>query len=163
MDRGESQAAEELLPLADEELRRLAAAKMANEQGQTIQATALVHEAWLRLVGEGTAWKDRHHFIRAATEQVAHPRGSRPCSGTGLKRKGRHEHVPLEYLDVAVETDDERLIRIHELIQQLEELHPEQAELVKLRFFVGLRIADAAESMGIPGHRHHGRSPAPGF
>ena len=150
VERGESQAAEELLPLVYEELRRLAAARMANEQaGQTIQATALVHEAWLKLAGEDTAWRDRHHFIRAASEAMRRILVDRARARNRYKRRGNHEHVSLEHLDVAAETDDERLIRINELLQQLEQAHPEQAELIKLRFFVGLRITDAAESMGI--------------
>lgn len=150
VERGEPQAAEELLPMVYEELRRLAAAKMANEKpGQTIQATALVHEAWLKLAGEETPWRDRRHFIRAAAEAMRRILVDRARSRNRLKRRGPYEHVPVESLDVAIETDDERLLRINELLEQLEERHPNHAALVRLRFFVGLRIEDAAESMGI--------------
>ena len=150
VQRGEVHAAEELLPLVYQELRKLASARMAQEQpGQTLQPTALVHEAWLRLAGEGTAWKDRHHFIRAAAEAMRRIVVDRARSRNRLKRKGHHEHIPLDGLDVASEVGDEHLLRINELLQELEAEHPEKAELVKLRFFVGLRITDAATSMGI--------------
>jgi len=150
MERGEPRAAEELLPLVYEELRRLAAAKMANEKpGQTLQPTALVHEAWLKLAGEQTPWRDQRHFLRAAAEAMRRVLVDRARSRNRLKRKGPYEHLALEGLDVAMETDDERLLRINELLQQLEEGHPDHAALVKLRFFVGLCIEDAAEALGI--------------
>jgi RNA polymerase sigma factor (TIGR02999 family) len=144
------QAAEELLPLVYHELRKLAAAKMANEKpGQTLQATALVHEAWLKLAGEDTDWKDRHHFIRAAAEAMRRILVDRARARNRQKRQGSHEHIPLEGLDIAAELDDDRLLRVNELLDQLGATHPEKAELVKLRFFVGLRIEDAARSIGI--------------
>lgn len=147
---GDPKAAEELLPLVYQELRRLAAAKMASEKpGQTLQATALVHEAWLKLAGEETDWRDRHHFIRAAAEAMRRILVDRARARNRQKRSGSHPHIPLEGLDVAAELDDDRLLRINELLEELETQHPEKAELVKLRFFVGLRISDAAESMGI--------------
>jgi RNA polymerase sigma factor (TIGR02999 family) len=136
VERGEPQAAEELLPLVYEELRRLAAAKMANEKpGQTLQPTALVHEAWLKLAGEQTPWRDRRHFIRAAAEAMRRILVDRARSRNRQKRKGPYEHVPLEGLDIAIETDDERLLRINELLERLEEKHPDHVALVKLRFY----------------------------
>jgi len=150
IDSGDPKAAEELLPLVYEELRRLAASKMANEKpGQTLQATALVHEAWLKLAGEGTDWKDRHHFIRAAAQAMRRILVDRARARNREKRSGSHPHIPLDGLDIAVELDDERLLRVNELLEELEAQHPDKAELVNLRFFVGLRISDAAESMGI--------------
>lgn len=147
---GDPQAAEQLLPLVYQELRRLAAARMADEKpGQTLQATALVHEAWLKLAGEDTDWRDRHHFIRAAAEAMRRVLVDRARARNRQKRSGSHPHIPLEGLDIAAEVDDDRLLRINELLEELEARHPEKAELVKLRFFVGLRITDAAESMGI--------------
>ena len=147
---GEAHPAEELLSAVYQELRKLAATKMAQEQpGQTLQPTALVHEAWLKLAGENTAWKDRHHFIRAAAEAMRRILVDRARTRNRSKRKGPYEHIALDGLDVASAVGDEQLLMINELLRELEAEHPEKAELVKLRFFVGLRITDAAGSMGI--------------
>ena len=151
IDRGEPQAAEELLPLVYEELRRLAAQKMANEApGQTLQPTALVHEAWLRLVGsEAQHWNSRGHFFGAAAEAMrrilidrARKRG-RVRHGAGLVR------LDLSQLDVAITTDEDLLLRVDEALEKLATEAPDKAQLVKLRFFVGLSIAEAAAAMGI--------------
>jgi len=151
IDRGEPQAAEELLPLVYEELRRLAAQKMANEApGQTLQPTALVHEAWLRLVGsEAQHWNSRGHFFGAAAEAMrrilidrARKRG-RVRHGHGLVR------LDLSQLDVAITTDEDLLLRVDEALGKLATEAPDKAQLVKLRFFVGLSIAAPAAAMGI--------------
>lgn len=148
---GDEQAAEKLLPLVYEELRRLAAAKLAQEiPGQTLQPTALVHEAWLRLVGSGNQhWNGRGHFFGAAAEAMR-----RILIDRARKRhRERHGHglvrVDLNQLDVAITTDDDLLLRVNEALEKLEAEAPERAQLVKLRFFTGLNITEAAEAMGI--------------
>lgn len=148
---GDPQAAEELLPLVYEELRKLAAHRMANEApGQTLQPTALVHEAWLKLVGPGLqAWNSRGHFFGAAAEAMR-----RILIDRARKRnRGRHGHglqrIDLDQVDVAATADDDTLLRVSEALDKLAGEAPEKAELVKLRYFAGLSIPDAAEALGI--------------
>lgn len=148
---GDEGAAEKLLPLVYEELRHLAAAKLAQEApGQTLQPTALVHEAWLRLVGAGNEhWNGRGHFFGAAAEAMRRilidraRRRHRERHGHGLVR------VDLNQLDVAITTDDDLLLRVNEALEKLEAEAPEKARLVKLRFFSGLSVLEAAEALGI--------------
>ena len=141
--------ANELLPLVYEELRKLAASKMAHEApGQTLQATALVHEVWLRLVGEEHPWENRRHFFSAAAEAMRRILVDRARAKGRAKRGGGATHIALEFIDVAMETPDEELLRVHEALENLAEEDPIKAELVKLRFFVGLRIPEAAEVLG---------------
>jgi RNA polymerase sigma factor (TIGR02999 family) len=151
LDAGDEGAAEKLLPLVYNELRRLAAAKMAQEApGQTLQPTALVHEAWLRLVGPGNNhWNSRGHFFGAAAEAMR-----RILIDRARKRhRQRHGHglvrVDLSQLDIAITTDDDLLLRVNEALDKLESEAPERAQLVKLRFFTGLSITEAAEAMGV--------------
>ena len=148
---GEEQAAEKLLPLVYEELCRLAAARMAKEApGQTLQPTALLHEAWLRLVGSGEyQWNSRGHFFAAAAEAMrrilidrARKRG-RARHGHGLVR------LNLSQVDVALTSDDDLLLRVDEALDKLAKEAPDQAQLVKLRFFAGLSIPAAAAALGI--------------
>ena len=143
-------ASEELLPLVYDELRRLAASKMQGENlGHTLQPTALVHEAWLRLARENTSWEDRRHFFRVAAEAMRRVLIDRARSKARMKRGGNLEHLPLDGLDVAIETDDCLLVRVNDALGRLAEEAPEKAEVVKLRFFVGLRIDETAEILGI--------------
>jgi len=148
---GDPHAAEKLLPLVYDQLRHLAAARMAKEApGQTLQPTALVHEAWLRLVGSGQYhWNSRGHFFGAAAEAMrrilidrARKRG-RARHGRGLVR------LDLSQVDVALTADDDLLLRVDEALDKLAREAPEQAQLVKLRFFAGLSIPDAAAALGI--------------
>ncbi|HZR21834.1 MAG TPA: sigma-70 family RNA polymerase sigma factor [Verrucomicrobiae bacterium] len=148
---GDEQAAERLLPLVYDELRHLAAAKLAHEApGQTLQPTALVHEAWLRLVGPGhDHWNSRGHFFGAAAEAMR-----RILIDRARKRhRQRHGHgmvrVDFSQLDIAITTDDDLLLRVNEALEKLESEAPERAQLVKLRFFTGLSITEAAEAMGV--------------
>jgi RNA polymerase sigma factor (TIGR02999 family) len=148
---GDERAAEKLLPLVYDELRHLAAAKLAQEApGQTLQPTALVHEAWLRLIGPGNAhWNSRGHFFGAAAEAMR-----RILIDRARKRqRQRHGHglvrVDLAQLDVAITTDDDLLLRVNEALEKLEAEAPDRAQLVKLRFFTGLSITEAAEAMGV--------------
>jgi len=151
IEQGDPKAADELLPLVYEELRRLATAKMANEKpGQTIQPTALVHEAWLKLVASNEQqWQNRRHFFAAAAEAMRRilidraRRRNRSRHGHGLLR------VDLDEVDVAITTQDETLIAVDEALGRLEQDAPDRAALVKLRYFVGLSIPDAAKTLGI--------------
>ena len=148
---GDDHAAEKLLPLVYEELRHLAAAKLAQEApGQTLQPTALVHEAWLRLIGPGNEhWNSRGHFFGAAAEAMR-----RILIDRARKRhRQRHGHglvrVDFAELDVAITADDDLLLRVNDALEKLEAEAPERAHLVKLRFFTGLSITEAAEAMGV--------------
>lgn len=151
IDSGDSKASDQLLPLVYEELRRLAAAKMALEKpGQTLQPTALVHEAWIKLAGSTSQeWKDRSHFFSAAAESMRRilidraRKRNRSRHGHGLQR------VDLLEIDVATTATDEELLAVDEVMLHLAEVSPERAELVKLRYYVGMSIPDAANALGI--------------
>ena len=148
--RDDSAAAQELLPLVYTELRRLAAQKMAHEaHGQTLQPTALVHEAWLKLAGSGQRWNHRGHFFAAAAEAMR-----RILIDRARKRKReRHGHglqrLNFDEVDVAITTDDEVLLCVNEALEKLAQEAPAKAELVKLRYFAGLSINEAASALGI--------------
>ena len=151
MHQGDPKAAEELLPLVYEELRRLAAHKMAGEApGQTLQPTALVHEAWLRLAGStDQTWKSRSHFFAAAAEAMRRilidhaRRKNRVRHGRGLTR------VDLDGVELAAQTPDDTLLRVDEALEKLAGEDPVKAQLVKLRFFVGLSIPDACRALDL--------------
>ena len=148
---GEEHAAEVLLPLVYKELRKLAAARMADERDtSTLQPTALVHEAWLRLVGsEQPPWTNRAHLFAAAAEAMRRILIDRARRKQALKRGARAERIDLDRVDVAVEADGNSLLMINEALEKLATIDPQCAELVKLRFFVGLDYAEAAQTLGI--------------
>ena len=148
---GDARAASELLPLVYEELRKLAAARMAHEQAnQTLQPTALVHEAWLRLTGdEQPAFDGRGHFFAAAAEAMRRILIEKARSKGRLKRGGEWERVDMEHLDVAVTTDDDTLLAVHEALEKLAAIDPVGAKLIELRFFAGLSNVDAARALGL--------------
>ncbi len=143
--------ASELLPMVYEELRRLAAHKLAQvPPGQTLQTTALVHEAWLRLSRRGDAhWQNRSHFVAAAAEAMRHiiidnaRRKNRVRHGKGLTR------VDLEHVQLATATADETLLRLDEALTKFAAEDAVKAKLVELRYFVGLSIPEAATALGI--------------
>lgn len=150
IDQGDPQAAEELLPLVYEELRKLAAARMASEpEGQTLQPTALVHEAWMKLAGSHQNWNSRGHFFSAAAESMRRilidraRKRNRDRHGAGLRR------VNLDSVDIAVNTDDETLLRLNDALEKFALESPDKAELIKLRYFAGLTLTDAANAQGI--------------
>ena len=151
IEQGDSKAADELLPLVYEELRRLAAAKMAHQApGQTLQATALVHEAYLRLTGGvRDQWQDRAHFFRAAAEAMRCILIENARKKSRWKRGGKLERVDLEGLELAAETPPDTLLVVQEALERLAAEDPPKAELVKLRFFVGLTHAEAAKVLGL--------------
>lgn len=149
--RGDKQAAEDLLPLVYEELRRLASAQMAGEAvGQTLQPTALVHEAWLRLVREPDRnWRNREHFFRAgalAMRRILVDRARRKLS---LKAGAGAEKIPLEDLNLAAAPPDDRVLLVDHSLNRLEKEDPESARLINLKFFCGLTNKETAEILGI--------------
>jgi RNA polymerase sigma factor (TIGR02999 family) len=148
---GDAHAAEELLPLVYEELRRLAAAKMAEQPpGQTLQATALVHEAWLRLTGNPEAsWNGRKHFFRAAAEAMRQILIDRARAKGRLKRGGDFTRIKLDELDVALEAEPEALLLVDEALELLSREDSDKADLVKLRFYAGLSVEETALALGI--------------
>ncbi len=143
--------AEQLLPLVYDELRRLAAAKMANERpGQTLQATALVHEAYLRLVGNGEhTWQNRRHFFGAAAESMRHILVDRARRKAAVRHGGEMVRLNLDDVRVASEATDEDVVRVNDALEKLAARDREAAELVKLRFFAGFTLAKAAELLGV--------------
>jgi RNA polymerase sigma factor (TIGR02999 family) len=153
IEQGEPNAAEQLLPLVYDELRRLATAKMAREKpGQTLQATALVHEAYLRLVDGDQArhWNSRGHFFAAAAEAMRRILLDRAREKRRLKRGGGGHRVDFDLGKIPDETPDDDLLALDEALEQLESNDPVGARLVKLRFFAGLGQGEAAEALGLP-------------
>ena len=148
--RGERQATEELFPLVYEELRRLAAARMAKESaGHTLQPTALVHEAWLQLVGAGgRTWKNRAHFFGAAADAMRRILIDNARRKSALKRGGDQNRVSLEDLEITTATPDEHVLLIDEALQWLEKEDATKARIVSLKFFGGLTNEEVAESTG---------------
>jgi len=141
-----------LLPLVYDELRRLAAQRMANEAaGHTLQPTALVHEVWLRLTGgQNKSWDGRAHFFGAAAEAMRRILIDRARRRKAVRHGGRQQRVDLEELEVAAPGEnDEQLLAVNEALGKLAAQNKTQAELVKLRYFVGLTIDEAAEVLGI--------------
>ena len=148
---GDAKAADELLPLVYEELRKLAAAKMANEAaGHTLQPTALVHEAWLRLVGnEHPKFAGRGHFFAAAAEAMRRILIDRARSKRALRHGGGQVRVAIDQLDLASPDADDQLLAVNEALEKLVRQDPLEAELVKLRYFVGLTVEEAASLLEI--------------
>jgi RNA polymerase sigma factor (TIGR02999 family) len=146
VQQGEAQAADELLPLVYEELRKLAASKMAHEAaGQTLQPTALVHEAWLRLAGDGNQqWNSRGHFFAAAAEAMRRILVENARRKRALRHGGGQERVDLSEVEPAAEPSDERVLEVHEALDELARLDPRQAEVVKLRYFLGMKVDEIA-------------------
>jgi len=152
IEQGDPQAAEKLLPLVYDELRKLAAARLANEKpGQTLQATALVHEAFLRLVGgeNSQRWDCRGHFFAAAAEAMRRILLMNARRRQADKHGGGYERIELDPDLLPVADREDRLIALDEALVRLEERHPEKARLVKLRFFAGLTNVQAASVLGV--------------
>jgi len=148
---GDSQAAEQLLVLVYDELRRLAASKLARESpGQTLQPTALVHEAWLRLVGDQTrSFKDRAHFFRASAEAMRRILIDRARRKHTQRHGGDYQRVDFESFDLAAPPAEDQLLAVNEALDKFAAEHPVQAELVKLRYFAGMTNEEVSEVMGI--------------
>ena len=148
---GDPKAADELLPLVYEELRRLAASKMANEAaGHTLQPTALVHEAWMRLVGaENPRFAGRSHFFAAAAEAMRRILIDRARRKLAARHGGGQDRVDLQPIDLAAPGADDQLLAVNEALDKLAAQEPVEAELVKLRYFVGLSVDEAASLLEI--------------
>jgi len=153
IEAGDSQAAAQLLPLVYDRLRRLAAAKLAQEKpGQTLQPTALVHEAYLRLVGNGRreqAWDSQAHFFAAAAEAMRRILIDQARQKKSLRRGGGRQRRDASQVDVVARQSKVDILEINEALERFEQLHPEKAQLVKLRYFAGLSIPQVAHILGV--------------
>ncbi len=152
IEQGDPSAAEQLLPLVYEELRTLAAQRMAHEApGQTLQATALVHEAYIRLVNVEKAqhWESRGHFFAAAAEAMRRILVEKARRKGRLKRGGHQQRIDLDDVELTLVAPGDDILAIDEALTRLAQEHPEKAELVKLRYFAGLTGDDAAHALGI--------------
>jgi RNA polymerase sigma factor (TIGR02999 family) len=149
--RGDPTATNELLPLVYQELRKLAAHKMAGQApGHTLQPTALVHEAWLRLAGnEPGRFAGRAHFFAAAAEAMRHILIDSARRKRAARHGGGQVRVNMEEVEIAFVADDDELLAVHDALDKLVAEDPKKAELAKLRYFVGLTFEEAAEVMGI--------------
>jgi RNA polymerase sigma factor (TIGR02999 family) len=149
---GQTKASEELLPLVYQELRALAASKMARETpGQTLQATALVHEAYLRLVDttEPQQWSSREHFFAAAAEAMRRILVERARHKQTVKGGGSHHRQELPEITVMDAGSDIDILALHEALEELESKDSRRAQVVKLKFFAGLTIDEMAKSLGV--------------
>jgi len=150
--RGDGCASEELLPLVYAQLRQHASARMARESaGQTLQPTALVHEAWLRLFGDGgdQKWQNRAHFFGAAAQAMRRILIENARRKSRLKRGGNQLRIDIEQLELAATTPDEKVLLIDDALQRLQEQDPEKSRVVVLKFFGGLTNQQVAESMDV--------------
>lgn len=153
IEQGDPSAAEHLLPLVYDELRQLAAAKLQHEKpGQTLQATALVHEAYLRLVDaeKSEHWNSRGHFFGAAAEAMRRILVESGRRKKRLKHGGDHQRQNVEIVEPTVDGLDSDVLAIDEALTKFAEGHPKKASLVKLRFFAGLTLAEAASALELP-------------
>jgi RNA polymerase sigma factor (TIGR02999 family) len=158
IEQGDPHAAEQLLPLVYEELRQLAAQRLAQEKpGHTLQATALVHEAYVRLVGseQEKSWDNRGHFFAAAAEAMRRILLNRARDKGRLKRGGDRQRVDLNQITFADSASDDQVIAVDEALQRLGDQHQQCADLVKLRFFTGLTMEEAAAALGIAPRTAH--------
>lgn len=149
--RGEREASSDLLPLVYEELRQLATSRMARESsGHTLQATALVHEAWLRLVGEGDrTWANRAHFFAAAAEAMRRILIENARRKSRIKRGGNQQRVDIADVELTATTPDDKILLIDEALERLKTEDPEKARIVVLKFFGGLTNREVAESLNL--------------
>jgi RNA polymerase sigma factor (TIGR02999 family) len=150
IERGEEQAADRLLPIVYDELRRLAAARMAHEAPGTLQPTALVHEAWIRLGADRQPdWKSRAQFFAAAAKDMQRILIDRARHRLSQRRGGRIEHVNIDDLEVAGASDDAGVLKVDEALEKFALVEPRKAELVRLRYFVGFTLEEAASALNI--------------
>src|SRR5262249_42621738 len=145
VEQGDPKAAEELLPFVYQELRRLAARKMANEAaGQTLQPTALVHEAWLRLTDSAREWRGREHFFSAAARAMRRILVENARRKLRLRHGGGQQRADVDAMDIPIAQDDDKCLRVNEALDRLAETDRRKAEVVKLRMFVGLQVQEIA-------------------
>ncbi len=150
-ERGEALAAETLLPLVYAELRKLAEHRMAGErQDHTLQATALVHEAYLRLIGDSDLhWANRAHFFAAAAQAMRRILVEHARANLGPKRGGGRTKLPLDVVDLAVAADPAQILALDEAISRLEEEDPDAARVLRMRFYAGLSVQETADALNI--------------
>ena len=147
---GDRKATDDLLPLVYDRLRRLAQQMMAQEKpGQTLQATALVHEAYLRLLGDGAKWEDRRHFYAAAAQAMRRILVARARRRGRVKHGGGRKRLPLSDADATVEPESVDLVAVDEALRRLEKEDPRVAEVVLFRFYAGLSVEDTAKALEI--------------
>ena len=160
IEQGDPHAAEQLLPLVYDELRKLAAARMAEERADhTLQPTALVHEAYLRLVegaAPNTTWDSRGHFFAAAAEAMRRILVDQARRRTAAKRGGGANRRPLDESQISASEPDDRILAVHEALDDLARADPDAAALVKLRFFAGMTMDQAADALGMSVRSAHG-------
>lgn len=151
IEQGDARAADELLPLVYDELRKLAASKMAHElPGQTLQPTALVHEAWLRVSNNPhQQWDSRAHFFGAAAEAMRRILIDNARRKKALRHGAGQQRLDVQELEIAAPAPDEQLLALDEALEKLAGEHPAKAQLVKLRYFAGLSIEEAAQTLKI--------------
>jgi len=151
IEQGDERAADELLPLVYQELRQLAAQKLSYEQpGHTLQATALVHEAYIRLLGTGIQnFNDRHHFFGAAAQAMRRILIDKARSKKRLKRGGAHQRIELNDACVAVESAPDTLLILDEALTRFADIDPEAAKLIQLSFYGGLTLEQSAKALGV--------------
>lgn len=153
IEAGDPSAAEKLLPLVYQELRKLAASRLAHERpGQTLQATALVHEAYLRLLGNdpnGQSWDDRGHFFAAAAEAMRRILIDQARQKESLRRGGPMQRHDIVHVEIVASEPVVDLLSLNDALERFERLDPQKAQLVKLRYFAGLTIPQAADALGI--------------
>jgi RNA polymerase sigma factor (TIGR02999 family) len=147
---GNNLAAEELLPLVYQQLRQVASQKMKGQSsGYTLQPTALVHEAWLRVRGENHSWQSRWHFFSAAAEAMRRILIDRARKNNARRHGGGLERLDIDEIEIAAPVLDSELLYVNEVLDEFFKHHPEKANLVKLRYFLGLNFEEAADVMGI--------------
>lgn len=151
VEEGQVDAAANLMTLVYDDLRRLAAHKMSNEKpGQTLQPTALVHEAWLRINGSNRQqWTGREHFFRAAAEAMRRILVENARRKMRIRHGGKLQRVDIEIFDLPIANDSEKCLKVHEALNRLAEIYPRKAEVVKLRMFVGLEIREIAAAINV--------------
>jgi len=151
VNRGESQAWEQLLPLVYDELRKIAAARMAREApGQTLQPTALVHEAWLRMIkDEDQTWQNRVFFFHAAAEAMRRILIENARRKSALKHPGGQQRLNIEDLELSTSLPEEKALLVNAALEQLEQVHPERAKIVVLKYFGGMTNEEVARTLGI--------------
>ena len=149
LEQGDPHAAASLMPLVYDELRRLAAHKMAQEKpGHTLQATALVHEAWLRLnQSNRQEWRGREHFFSAAAEAMRRILVENARRKLRVRHGGQCERVDCELIGLPIATDDEKCLQVDEALEQLAQIDPRKAEVVKMRMFIGLEVQEIAAAL----------------
>jgi RNA polymerase sigma factor (TIGR02999 family) len=157
-EKGDTAATNEVLPLVYQELRRLARSKLAHEvPGQSLQATGLVHEAYIRLIGSDQQWEGRRHFFAAAAEAMRRILIDRARKKKSIKHGGGLKRVNMNEQVLPQQATDEEMLIVNDLLDQFAEHHPQEAEIAKLHYFAGFSIRECAKALEIPSSTAHDR------